>query len=68
MKFEEITFAARTIGEHTIDLRAKAFVKDNATLLSLIEKVKGLKGVKELIWTEAIEVIGRKNPPNDITI
>src|ERR1700693_5037369 len=26
---EEVTYAARTIGEHTIDLRIEVFVKDN---------------------------------------
>jgi DNA-binding Lrp family transcriptional regulator len=64
MKREEVTYAARTIGEHTIDLRVEVFVKDNGVLLNLLEDVKAMKGVRDLVWTEVIETIGRKNPPN----
>ena len=63
---EEVTYAARTIGEHTIDLRVEIFVKDNSVLLDLLEHVKAMKGVRDVVWTEVIEVIGRKNPPNHI--
>ena len=63
---EEVTYAARTIGEHTIDLRAEVFVKDNGVLLNLLEDVKAMKGVRDVVWTEVIETIGRKNPPNHI--
>ncbi|MHB1907291.1 MAG: Lrp/AsnC family transcriptional regulator [Nitrososphaerales archaeon] len=65
---EEVTYAARTIGEHTIDLRVEVFVKDNGVLLDLLEHVKAMKGVRDVIWTEVIQIIGRKNPPNHITI
>jgi DNA-binding Lrp family transcriptional regulator len=66
MKREEVTYAARTIGEHTIDLRVEVFVKDNGVLLNLIEDVKAMKGVRDVVWTEVIETLGRKNPPNHI--
>jgi DNA-binding Lrp family transcriptional regulator len=65
---EEVTYAARTIGEHTIDLRIEVFVKDNGVLLNLLEHVKAMKGVRDVVWTEVIEVIGKKNPPNHITV
>ncbi len=65
---EEVTYAARTIGEHTIDLRVEVFVKDNAILLDLLEHVKAMKGVRDVVWTEVIETIGRKNPPNHIAL
>jgi DNA-binding Lrp family transcriptional regulator len=68
LKREEVTFAARTIGEHTIDLRVEVFVKDNGVLLDLLETVKAMKGVRDVVWTEVIETIGRKNPPNHIVI
>jgi DNA-binding Lrp family transcriptional regulator len=68
LKREEVTYAARTIGEHTIDLRIEVFVKDNGVLLDLLETVKAMKGVRDVIWTEVIETIGRKNPPNHIVI
>ncbi|MHB8566802.1 MAG: Lrp/AsnC family transcriptional regulator [Nitrososphaerales archaeon] len=65
---EEVTFAARTIGEHTIDLRVEVFVKDNGVLLNLLEDVKAMKGVRDVVWTEVVETIGRKSPPNHIVI
>jgi DNA-binding Lrp family transcriptional regulator len=65
---EEVTYAARTIGEHTIDLRLEVFVKDNSVLLDLLEHVKAMKGVRDVIWTEVIEIIGKKNPPNHIIL
>ena len=57
-------YAARTIGEHTIDLRIEVFVKDNGQPLDLLEDVKGMNGVRDVVWTEVVETIGRKNPPN----
>jgi DNA-binding Lrp family transcriptional regulator len=68
LKREEVTYAARTIGEHTIDLRIEVFVKDNGVLLDLLETVKAMKGVRDVIWTEVVETIGRKNPPNHIVL
>ena len=64
LKREEVMYAARTIGEHTIDLRIEVFVKDNGTLLNLLEDVKGMQGVRDVVWTEVVETIGRKSPPN----
>ena len=66
LKREEVTFAARTIGEHTIDLRIEVFVKDNGVLLNLLEDVKAMKGVRDVVWTEVVETIGRKSPPDNI--
>jgi DNA-binding Lrp family transcriptional regulator len=68
LRREEVTYAARTIGEHTIDLRIEVFVKDNGGLLDLLETVKAMKGVRDVVWTEVIEAIGRKNPPNHIVL
>ena len=65
LKRNEVIFAARTIGEHTIDLRVETLVKDNGELLDLLEEVKAMDGVKDVVWTEIVETIGRKNPPND---
>ncbi len=63
-----MTSAYRTIGEHTIDLRVEVFVKDNGILLDLMEEVKAMKGVRDVIWTEVVSTIGRQRPPNQITI
>ena len=64
---DEVIFAARTIGEHTIDLRVETLVRNNAQLLDLLEEVKAMKGVKDVIWSEIVETIGRKKPPNYVS-
>jgi len=68
LRREEVVYAARTIGEHTIDLRVEVFVKDNGVLLILLEDVKAMQGVRDVIWSEVVETIGRKSPPNHIAI
>jgi DNA-binding Lrp family transcriptional regulator len=68
LKREEVRSVTRMIGEHTIDLRVEIFVRDNSELLNLIEKIKTMKGVRDVVWTEVVETIGRKNPPNQIVI
>jgi DNA-binding Lrp family transcriptional regulator len=52
-----VTRVGRTIGEHTIDLSAEVVFKDNAELLNIIEWVKSTQGVRQVIWTEAVEAI-----------
>ncbi len=66
LRREEVTYVARSIGEHTIDLRVETFIQDNNELLNLLEDVKGMEGVKDVVWSEIVEVIGRKNPPNHL--
>ena len=41
-------------------LRVEAIVKDNAELLDLLEIMKGMTNVKEVIWSEKVDVVGRK--------
>ena len=61
LKREQVAYVARTIGQFNIDLRVEVFVRSNDELINLIEDVKAMRGVKELIWSEIIEVVGRKN-------
>ena len=68
LKRDEVVYVARTIGEHTIDLRVEVYVKDNGELLNLLEEIKAMEGVRDVVWTEIVETIGRKNPPNHIAI
>ena len=56
----EVTYAAACIGEHTVDLRAKVIIKDNAQLLEILEEVKAMANVKDVVWSEIVRVIGRK--------
>lgn len=57
---KEITTVYKTIGQHTIDIRAEAILKGNSDLLMLLERIKEIDGVQEVMWSEAVEVIGKK--------
>ena len=46
---EEVVYVGKSIGEHTIDLRAEIIIKDNAQLLDVLEKVKAMDGVNDTI-------------------
>ena len=61
LKRDQVAYVARSIGQFTIDLRVELFVRSNDELLNLIEEVKAMDGVKDVIWSEIIEVVGRKN-------
>ena len=61
LKRDQVAYVARTIGQFNIDLRVEVFVRSNDDLVNMIEEVKAMQGVKELIWSEIVEVVGRKN-------
>jgi len=48
------------VGEHTIDLRAEAILKDSGQLLNLLEAMKAMPNVRDVIWSEVVDVVGRK--------
>ena len=48
----EGVYVGKSIGEHTIDLRAEIIIKDNAEFLNVLEDVKGMDGVKDTVWSE----------------
>ena len=60
-----ITRVCRSIGEHTIDLHAEIVFKDNTELLNVIERIKSLDGVKDVVWTEPVELLGKNIPVPD---
>ena len=57
---DEVVNVATSIGEHTIDLRAEVVIKDNVQLLDLLEEVKGIASVKDVVWSEIVKIVGRK--------
>ena len=57
---DEVTYVGKSIGEHTIDLRVETIVKDNASVLDVLEKIKAMDGVNDVIWSEIVSVVGRK--------
>ena len=60
MELDDVTYVGKSIGEHTIDLRVETIVKDNSVLLDLLEQIKGMEGVKDVVWSEIVSVVGRK--------
>ena len=57
---EEVVYVGKSIGEHTIDLRVEVIIKDNAQLLDLMEEIKGMPSVRDVIWSEIVQIVGRK--------
>jgi DNA-binding Lrp family transcriptional regulator len=60
LDINEVTYVGKSIGEHTIDLRIETIVKDNASILDLLEKIKAMDGVRDVVWSEIVSVVGRK--------
>ena len=58
---DEVMYVSRNIGERTIDLRVKTIVRTNAEIAGLLETIKGMEGVKDAVWTETVQVIGKKD-------
>jgi len=61
LKRDQVAYVARTIGQFNIDLRAEIFIQSGEELMDLIEEVKAMSGVKDVVWSEVIEVVGRKD-------
>jgi DNA-binding Lrp family transcriptional regulator len=57
---DEVTYVGKSIGEHTIDLRVETILKDNASILDFLERIKAIDGVKDVVWSEIVSVVGRK--------
>ncbi len=60
LDIDDVTYVGKSIGEHTIDLRIETIAKDNASILDLLEKVKAMDGVRDVVWSEIVSVVGRK--------
>jgi len=56
----EVTYVGKSIGEHTIDLRVETILKDNASILDILEKIKAMDGVNDVVWSEIVSVVSRK--------
>ncbi len=60
LKLDPVVSIGRSVGQPTIDLRVEAIVKDNSDLLDLLELVKGMEGIRDVVWSEVVQTIGRK--------
>lgn len=56
----EVVYVGTSIGEHTIVLRAEVVIKDNSQLLDLLEEIKGIPSVRDVVWSEIVKIVGRK--------
>ena len=59
LDLSSVTRVHRTIGEHTIDLHAEVVFRDNKELLNIIEWIKSLDGIRDVVWTESVEMVGK---------
>jgi hypothetical protein len=60
LKRDEIIFVGKSIGQHTIDLRVETILKDNAEILRMMELLKATSGIKDVVWTDIVQVVGSK--------
>lgn len=60
LKRDEVIYVGKSIGQHTIDLRVETILEDNAEILRMMDLLKATDGIKEVVWTEIVEVIGKK--------
>jgi DNA-binding Lrp family transcriptional regulator len=60
LEHPEVVYVGKSIGQHTIDLRVETILEDNAEILRMMELLKGMPGIKDVVWTEIVEVLGRK--------
>ena len=60
LDINDVIHVGKSIGEHTIDLRVETIVKDNASILDLLEGIKAMDGVRDVIWSEIVSVVGKK--------
>jgi hypothetical protein len=60
IKLNDVTYVGKSIGEHTIDLRVETIVKDNSILLNLLEEIKAMEGVRDVVWSEIVSIVGQK--------
>jgi DNA-binding Lrp family transcriptional regulator len=67
LRLPPVVYVGRSVGEHTIDVRAEVIIKDNSELLDLLELVKGMEGVSDVVWSEIVSVVGKKKSiPNSV--
>jgi hypothetical protein len=60
LKRNEVIYVGKSIGQHTIDLRIETVLENNAEILRMMELLKAMPGIKDVVWTEIVEVVGRK--------
>ena len=57
---DEVIHVGRSIGQQTIDLHVQTILQDNAEILRMMELLKSMPGIKDVVWSEIVEVVGAK--------
>ena len=57
---KDVQSASRSLSPNNIDLRVETRLKGNEDILRLLETIKRMKGVREAVWNEIVQVIERK--------
>ena len=60
LALKQVIYVGKSIGEHTIDLRVEAIVKDNSQILDLMERMKRIHGVRQVVWSEIVKLMKNK--------
>ena len=60
IEMDQVTAVGKSIGEHTIDLRVETIVEDNRELLDVLEKLKAMDGIRDVVWSEIVGTVGNK--------
>lgn len=70
LKMREIVTVGRSIGRSSIDLKSEVIIKDNEHLVDLLDRVRGLDGVEDVVWSEIVHIVGKKGsvPPEIIDV
>ena len=60
LKHDEVIHVGRSIGQQTIDLHVQTILEDNGEILRMMELLKSMQGIKDVVWSEVVEVVGAK--------
>jgi DNA-binding Lrp family transcriptional regulator len=60
LAMNQVTAVGKSIGEHTIELRVETIVEDNHELLDILEKLKAMDGIRDVVWSEIVKTVGNK--------
>ena len=60
LTLKQVISVGKSIGQHTIDMRVESIVKDNAQILDLMEKMKAMDGIRDVVWSEIVKIVGKK--------
>lgn len=58
---DQVASATRTMGDNSFDLRIEVIFRTVEDLTALIDKIKSMAGVSNVIWSESLKVIGKNN-------